>query len=153
MFFKYYKYITFIVPRLYPPARHKHVLFYISVSFLLLLIFSSYLCGNIYNITCQHLIYNNKKPDSIPIEPCKKIFPSQLSLRGEYFLSFNLTTVSSYKALLKIYFFSQHLQYLIQQVNAAVTFLPFDTAVIIDRHITAFGHFVLGQPQFQPQLV
>ena len=30
---------------------------------------------NIYNPTCQHLIYNNKKPDSIPIEPGKKITP------------------------------------------------------------------------------
>lgn len=71
----FYNYCTTVVP---PPARHKHFRFYISVTFLLLLIFLSYLCSNIYNLTYQHLIYNNKKPDSIPIEPGKKITPLNL---------------------------------------------------------------------------
>lgn len=56
-------------------------------------------------------------------------------------------------ALYKFYFPSQHFYYLVQQVDATVTFLPFDAAVIVDRDITALGNVVLGKFQFLPQPV
>ena len=150
-FVKLYSYCSTRIP---PPQD--------ITTFIFIFIFMSRCCSYLYfhrtcvaTFTLLHasaVSANMQKPDSIPIEPGKKQSLSAFA-ESDCFLSFNLTAVSSCKALLKIYFLPQRFQYLVQQIDAAVAFLPFDTAVIIDRHITAFGHVVLGQPQLQPQLI
>ena len=130
--------ITVIIARLYPPARH--------------LLFVCVKCLRVLPGALRQRLYNCRRLRSYNIAASQQPKACRAETGRKKLRLVKKPQLQQY-CLLKIYFFSQHLQYLIQQINAAVAFLPFDTAVIIDRHITAFGHVVLGQPQLQPQLV